>query len=237
MRLSKATVAALALAPAVFLAACSGSQATSPTATAAGGADASGVLTASGNGPGGGSTSVPGSGTCDHDCTGTGSPNGAGGGYGPGDGTGYGPGSGLCGVACTGSVDPGPGDLQALLGLTIQEEYKAEMLYRSVVQNLGEVQPFSLIVAAEAQHVSALQLLFTRRGWVAPASAWSPGDFPRFATLADACAAGVVAETEDAAFYDPYLARADLPQDVVTVMTNLQAASLQHHLPAFERCR
>jgi hypothetical protein len=52
-----------------------------------------------------------------------------------------------------------------------------------------------------------------------------------------ACAAGVVAEQEDAAFYTPYLNRADLPQDVRNVFTNLQRASLENHLPAFERCR
>ena len=48
---------------------------------------------------------------------------------------------------------------------------------------------------------------------------------------------GVVAEREDAAFYTPYLSRTDLPQDVRNVFTNLQAASLENHLPAFERCR
>ena len=111
------------------------------------------------------------------------------------------------------------------------------MLYRSVILHQGEVPPFSLIVQAEAQHVAALQRLFTRRGWTAPASAWTAEQFPQFATLADACAAGVAAEREDADFYVPYLRRSDLPSDVRTVLTNLQTASLENHLPAFERCR
>jgi hypothetical protein len=47
----------------------------------------------------------------------------------------------------------------------------------------------------------------------------------------------VEAETKDAEFYTPYLSRDDLPQDVENVFTNLQAASLNNHLPAFERCQ
>jgi hypothetical protein len=46
-----------------------------------------------------------------------------------------------------------------------------------------------------------------------------------------------VAEQEDAAFYTPYLRRPDLPQDVRNVFTNLQGASLENHLPAFQRCQ
>jgi hypothetical protein len=97
--------------------------------------------------------------------------------------------------------------------------------------------PFTLIAQAEARHVEALQRLFTRRERVAPASAWAPSSFAPFTSVALACAAGVVAEREDAAFYAPYLRRADLPLDVRNVFTNLQAASLENHLPAFERCR
>jgi len=150
---------------------------------------------------------------------------------------GYGPGGGLCGTACTGTVAVGPADLPVILAAAVQEEYKAQMLYRSVILHQGEAPPFSLIVQAEVQHVAALQLLFTRRGWTTPASAWTPEQFPQFATLADACAAGATAEREDAEFYTPHLQRSDLPSDVRTVLTNLQAASLENHLPAFERCR
>ena len=71
----------------------------------------------------------------------------------------------------------------------------------------------------------------------APASVWAPGSFAPFASVPLACAAGVVAEREDAAFYTPYLSRTDLPQDVRNVFTNLQRASLENHLPAFERCQ
>ena len=58
---------------------------------------------------------------------------------------------------------------------------------------------------------------------------------PTFATLQDACAAGVAAEIADAALYDELLVVTENP-DVVRVYENLQAASLNSHLPAFEAC-
>ena len=125
-----------------------------------------------------------------------------------------------------------------LLADALQEEYKAQMLYRSVLGTFGgDTQPFALIAQAEARHVEALQMLFTRRQLAPPASAWTPSSFPPFPSVPLACAAGVVAEREDANFYTPYLQRPDLPQDVRNVFTNLQAASLENHLPAFELCQ
>lgn len=158
-------------------------------------------------------------------------------GFGSGNGYGPGPSDGFCGNACTGAVGPDPADIVTLLVEALQEEYKAEMLYRSVLQTFGaETVPFALIADAEARHVEALQTLFARRQMVPPASIWSPGGFAPFASVPLACAAGVTAEREDAAFYAPHLQRTDLPRDVRNVFTNLQRASLENHLPAFERC-
>jgi hypothetical protein len=219
----------ITLGAALAWAGCAGSPAESPVApTVAAVADEAGVVSALGNGPGG--PAAPGTGTC------TGSVDCTGGGQGPG----YvnGPGSGLCGDACTGAIGPDPQDIEEMLDLAIQEEYKAQMLYRSVLEDYGaETLPFATIAESEAHHVAALQLLLSRRQLTPPASAWAPSDFLPFATLAAACAAGADAEIADAAFYSPYLDRDDLPLDVATVFANLQAASLQNHLPAFERCR
>jgi hypothetical protein len=147
-------------------------------------------------------------------------------------------GDGSCGAACTGPVGPDPADVGTLLAVALQEEYKAEMLYRSVLGTFGpDTAPFALVAEAEARHVEAIQALLTRRQLAPPPSTWTPSSFAPFASIALACAAGVVAETEDAAFYTPYLQRADLPEDVRNVFTNLQRASLESHLPAFERCR
>jgi hypothetical protein len=125
-----------------------------------------------------------------------------------------------------------------VLTAALQEEHKAESLYRSVLATFGpETLPFTFIAGSEARHVEALTALFTRRALVPPASAWSPASFAPFASVALACQAGVAAEREDADFYVPYLERTDLPQDVRNVFTNLQRASLENHLPAFEACR
>jgi len=223
----------LALFSALVLGACGGGVAgSSPTAVIE--PDATGSVLASssdgvavsdsGRGPGPFSGYGPGDGTCDHDCDGTGS--------------GPGPGDGLCGEACLGPVGPDPADIQTILGLALQEEYRAQMLYASVLEDFGAAAlPFATIVEAEARHVSALALLFERRGLAPPSSPWSPADFPAFGSLPEACAAGSAAEIADAAFYEPYLVREDLPRDVATVLTHLQAASLENHLPAFEACR
>ena len=125
-----------------------------------------------------------------------------------------------------------------MLGEALQEECKARFLYQSVLGTFGsDTLPFAPIAESEARHVDALQILFTRRQLAPQASIWTTSSFEPFASVALACAAGVVAETEDAAFYTPYLQRTDLPADVRNVFTNLQAASLDNHLPVFARCR
>ncbi len=204
-------LAFVVLGAVVSLAACGGSDLSPASSTTSITSGSSGTLTASGNGPG-----VP-------------SPGGKGQGPGPGDGS--------CGTACTGPVGPDPADILTVLGDALQEEYKAEMLYRSVLEDFPGAAPFAVIAESEARHVEALATLFTRRLQTPTGSTWTPSSFPPFASVPLACAAGVAAEQEDAAFYTPYLQRTDLPQDVRNVFTNLQAASLENHLPAFERCR
>jgi len=234
----------LAVAGTVLAAACGGSGASpvAPPATAFMGDDGTVLSSGYGKGPGGPPSPAPSpaSGTCTNECDGTGQGPGPGagaGGPGNGPGNGPGPGDGLCGEACTGPVGPDPADIVNVLVVALQEEYKAEMLYRSVLEDAQGAMPFAVIAESEAQHVAALQNLLTRRELTPPPSDWAPSYFPRFASLALACAAGVAAETEDAAFYTPYLQRPDLPRDVRNVFTNLQRASLESHLPAFERCR
>ena len=244
----------VAIGGAAALAACGGESPTSPagpTAAAATSDDA--VVTSSGHGPGAPQTAAgagTGTGTCTSACDGTaqgpgpgaghgygyGTP--AGGGTGNGFGPGPGPSDGFCGTACAGPVGPDPADVGTLLAVALQEEYKAEMLYRSVLGTFGpDTAPFALVAEAEARHVEAIQALFTRRQLAPPPSAWAPSSFAPFASVALACAGGVDAETEDATFYTPYLQRTDLPEDVRNVFTNLQRASLEAHLPAFEHCR
>jgi hypothetical protein len=232
MQISSRFPALVALGAALALGACGGSD-VSPVASPLVTTSDGGSVTSSGNGPGGPPATAPGTGSCTHDCDGSGRGPGSGNGHGPGPG----PGDGYCGNACTGTAGPDPADMLTILGAALQEEYKAQMLYRSVLEDYPGALPFAAIVESEARHVEALQMLFTRRLQTPPDSVWTPESFSPFASIQAACAGGVVAETEDAAFYTPYLQRTDLPQDARNVLTNLQAASLEHHLPAFERCQ
>lgn len=122
---------------------------------------------------------------------------------------------------------------QAALVEALNEEYGALALYQSVIAQYGEVQPFTSIARSEQTHVDALLTLFARYGLEAPAApAFS---LPTFATLDAACAAGVEAEIADAALYDQLSPLFDAP-DVLQVFDNLQSASLNQHLPAFQTC-
>lgn len=132
------------------------------------------------------------------------------------------------------AVDAG---LLAILDADIQDEYRAEAIYGGVLLDFGpETRPFANIIVAERRHAAAVAGLFTARGLAVPASQWSPANVPRSPTLREACAAGVANETANVALYDSQLGTS-LPDDVVRVIQSNRAASLENHLPAFERCR
>jgi len=192
-----------------------------------------------GRGPGGpGNPAMPqGAG---QDVTNPGGPQGAGQGVanrnavqapGTPGGRGYGYGmSGQAGAALT------PLSAQEAEGLqdAILEEYGALNLYQSVIAQFGNVYPFSQIAASEQQHTDALVRQAEKYGVSVPAN---PGlaQAPTFATLADACKAGVAAEIADAELYDT-LKAFTTHADLLRVYDNLQAASLNNHLPAFQTC-
>ena len=116
----------------------------------------------------------------------------------------------------------------------LDDEYRAWATYDQVIADFGEVQPFSNIREAEARHIEALRALYLRYGLVVPANPW-PGTVTRYASLREACEAGVAAEIENSALYERLLASTQRP-DIVTVFRNLQEASQERHLPAFQRC-
>jgi hypothetical protein len=129
-----------------------------------------------------------------------------------------------------------PPDAAEVAALTkaINEEYGALNTYQAALSQLGSVAPFSRIVRSEQQHVNALSRLFTKYGLPVPAN---PGlvPAPAFTNLAAACQTGVDAEIADAALYDTLKPSVD-NADILQVFANLQAASLNNHLPAFDAC-
>ncbi len=122
----------------------------------------------------------------------------------------------------------------AALTEAINEEYGALNTYQAAIAQFGNIYPFSQIARSEQQHVNALARLFTQYGLPVPAN---PGltTTPTWATVADACQTGVDAEIADAALYDQLKPSVD-NADILRVFANLQAASLNSHLPAFEAC-
>jgi len=120
------------------------------------------------------------------------------------------------------------------LHAALDDEYRAWATYDQVIADFGDVPPFSNIREAEARHIEALQSLYARYGLPVPENPW-PGKVLRYASLQEACAAGVAAEIENAALYERLLASTQRP-DILTVFRNLEEASQQRHLPAFRRC-
>lgn len=116
----------------------------------------------------------------------------------------------------------------------LDDEYRAWATYDQVVHDFGAIRPFVNIREAEARHISALLALFERYGLQAPANPW-PGRVARYASVREACEAGVAAEIANGAMYDRLLATAR-QADIAAVLRNLQRASQESHLPAFRRC-
>lgn len=126
--------------------------------------------------------------------------------------------------------------LEAILYAALQDEYHAESVYQGVLADFGQVTPFSNIINAEVRHSAAIGQLYTNRGWTAPASIWTVDNVPRFSSVAEACSVGVDAEIANVEVYDELMEDVTLPSDVVQVFNANRAASLERHLPAFQRC-
>lgn len=120
------------------------------------------------------------------------------------------------------------------LAEALDDEYHAWTTYNQVIADFGEVAPFSNVRDAEARHIEALHTLYTLYGLPIPANPW-PGRAPCYANLQEACEAGVAAEIANGEMYERLLAATGRP-DILIVFRNLQEASQQRHLPAFQRC-
>lgn len=116
----------------------------------------------------------------------------------------------------------------------LDDEYRSRATYDQVIADFGETQPFNNIREAEARHIKVLQALFVQHGLPVPENPWS-GKVERYTSLQAACEAAITAEIANAAMYDRLLSTTRNP-DIITVLRNLQQASKERHLPAFQRC-
>ena len=127
------------------------------------------------------------------------------------------------------------GDVAILL-TALDDEYKAEATYAAVLEKFGsDVRPFVNIIRAEQRHSDMAKAELDRLG------AQYPRDNPYLGTIAApdtllvACETGIVAEQENIALYDRLLPTVADAQ-VHDVLSKLQWASQDRHLPAFQRC-
>lgn len=121
-----------------------------------------------------------------------------------------------------------------VLAEALDDEYKAYATYDQVIKDFGNVRPFSNIREAEGRHIDALLGLYRKYGLPIPDNPW-PEKVPRYNSVLEACEAGVAAEIENDEMYNRLLRETQMG-DIRIVLKNLQEASQQRHLPAFQRC-
>lgn len=124
-------------------------------------------------------------------------------------------------------------DLQSILDLAYLDEMKAEATYEQVMTQFGVQRPFSNIVNAEIRHSQSVLGLYDQYEMTAPE--FDGIGVLEFASVQEACSIAVVAEEENIALYDELIAQIE-EQDVVNVFEGLRSASLDKHLPAFQKC-
>ncbi len=127
-------------------------------------------------------------------------------------------------------------DAKSALLRAIDEEHRAEALYRHIVTRFGAKPPVSMIARAEHRHAWVLESLALAHDVELPPNPWATAKQSDYANVAAACRAGVESESKTITMYDELL-KLDLPPDLRRAFTNLRAASSEHHRPAFEACR
>lgn len=132
-------------------------------------------------------------------------------------------------------ADSLPQSVVDALDAAIDDEYKARATYEAVMDKLGSIRPFSMIIRAEEQHISSLKALYDKYGLDIPDDPYTSVSIA--STKSENCTVGVEAEIENAALYrEQLLPAVEAYPDITSVFTKLMNASQDNHLPAFERC-
>lgn len=123
--------------------------------------------------------------------------------------------------------------LHQAVRIALYDEYAARAYYAAVIQAFGAQAPFAAIAQAKAQLVAALSNQAERYGIPRP---FDP--FPAETTISPSwrinLARGVAGEIANIRLYDN-LSGFVVEPDALQVFRNSQAASRDHHLPAFQR--
>jgi len=125
--------------------------------------------------------------------------------------------------------------LSSVLIEAINDEYKSRASYHLVISKFGDIRPFVNIVDAEGRHIEALLPLFEKYGISVPEDNWS-SRIEAPSSVLEGCRMAVNAEIENAEMYERLLDLVSEYPEVHRVLTQLQRASKEKHLPAFQRC-
>ena len=133
------------------------------------------------------------------------------------------------------SVSNPPDSLKAALTEALEDEYRARAVYRMTLDKFGNLPPFANIVEAEERHVQALLPLFSKYGIpilrITGCSDWR---------LLTPCRRPVRSECRPKSAMRPCmigcLPRLGTIQMFSGCFQNLQRASQENHLQAFQQC-
>jgi len=117
----------------------------------------------------------------------------------------------------------------------LDDEYRAEAIYASVIDSFGDVRPFVNIVEAERRHADHAKADMNRLGITYDQINPYLSTFAAPSSVLVACKQGVSAEIENIALYDRLIPTIK-DAGVRATLTRLQWASRERHLPAFKRC-
>jgi hypothetical protein len=122
--------------------------------------------------------------------------------------------------------------VEEMLEYAIEDEYMAKAEYEALIEEFGDIRPFTNIIKAEQRHIEMLLPLFDKYEIEIPVNdAAERAVIPE--TLEDTFSIGVEAEIKNIDMYKAFL-ETDLPEDVELTFERLMRAS-ESHLRAFER--
>ena len=123
--------------------------------------------------------------------------------------------------------------LEALMGR--EGEYAAYGTYAVILEEYGERNPFENIMKSERRHIESLEQIPDRYDVPHPLENPYLGLIEGPGNPAEAAQAVADVEIANVALYERQLEEVAEHPDILEVFLNLQAASQQHHLPAFQR--
>lgn len=122
--------------------------------------------------------------------------------------------------------------IEEMLEYAIEDEYIAKAEYEALIEEFGNIRPFTNIIKAEQRHIEMLLPLFEKYEVEIPVNdAADRAVLPE--TLEETFAIGVEAEIKNIDMYKAFL-ETDLPEDIDVTFERLMRAS-ESHLRAFER--